>query len=46
MIDWRSVKSVEAEMTEEKVAVEVRYVIRSTNIERNFVYPFFVAGAA
>lgn len=41
-----TVKSVEAEMTEENVTVNVRYVIRSTNTEDNFVYPFFVAGAA
>ena len=38
-----TVKSVEAEMTEEKVVVEVRYVIRTTNTEDNFVYPFFTA---
>jgi hypothetical protein len=41
-----TVKSVEAEMTEEKVIVEVRYIIRSTNTEDNFVYPYFIAGAA
>lgn len=38
------VKMVEARLSEEKVMVDVTYIIRRTNTEDNFVYPFFRKG--
>lgn len=38
------VKTVEARLSEEKVLVDVSYIIRRTNAEDNFVYPFFRKG--
>jgi len=38
------VKSVEAKLYQEKVLVDVSYVVRRTNTEDNFVYPFFRKG--
>jgi hypothetical protein len=38
------VKMVEARLSEEKVLVDVSYVIRRTNTEDNFVFPFFRKG--
>ena len=38
------VRKVEAELFEEKVLVDVSYVIRRTNTEDNFVFPFFRKG--
>ena len=38
------IKSVEARLLREKVLVDVSYVIRRTNTEDNFVFPFFRKG--
>ena len=38
------VKAVEARLSEEKVLVDVNYIIRRTNTEDNFVFPFFRKG--
>ena len=38
------IKSVEARLLREKVLVDVSYVIRRTNTENNFVFPFFRKG--
>jgi len=37
---------VKAEADEEKVVVEIRYTIRSTNRQDNLVYPFYRSGVA
>jgi len=37
---------VKASADEEKLTVEVRYTVRSTNRQDNLVYPFYRAGAA
>lgn len=38
------VKKVSARLSEERVLVDVNYIIRRTNTEDNFVYPFFRKG--
>lgn len=38
------VRKVEARFSEEKVFVDVEYIVRRTNIEDNFVFPFFRKG--
>jgi phage baseplate assembly protein W len=40
------VNEVKASADEEKIIVDIRYTVRSTNRQDNMVYPFYRAGAA
>ena len=40
------VNEVKANADEEKIIVDIRYTVRSTNRQDNLVYPFYRAGAA